>query len=265
MKKIFSNIFLGIMILVFLILSCILYKRILNYQKNEELFQSVSEKIDEIDSEDLSSLYNQTGTEPTDWETLKKDTERAKLFLSYQSLKDENEDYVGWIKIPDTKVDYPVVQSETEPAYYLKRNFKKEKSIYGSIFMDVNCRVGGSKNKIIYGHHMKDGSMFASINRYKDLRYFQNHQIIQFDSLYDIGDYQIASAFSLGVKEAAELEKIISLKNQDEFHQFKRFVQKHSFYDTGTDFDINDTFLTLVTCEYTHKNGKVFVIAKKVN
>lgn len=265
MKRLFSNIFLVIMILVFSILSGILYKRILNYQKNEELLQSVSEKVAEIDSEDLDSLYNQTWTELTDLETLEKDTERAKLFLSYQSLKDENEDYVGWIKIPGTKVNYPVVQSETEPGYYLKRNFKKEKSIYGSIFMDSNCKIGSSKNKIIHGHHMRDGSMFATIDNYKDFQYFQNHHAIQFDSLYDIGDYQIVSAFSLGIKEASELEKIISLKTQDDFHQFKRFVQEHSFYDTGTDFNINDTFLTLVTCEYTHKNGKFFIIAKKVN
>ena len=101
--------------------------------------------------------------------------ERELAYEKYKALYEQNDDFVGWITIDGTAIDYPVMQSIGSPDFYLKHNFQKAYSDYGIPYVDEACAVGLSANTVIYGHHMKDGSMFSSLVKYADKSYFEEH------------------------------------------------------------------------------------------
>ena len=156
------------------------------------------------------------------------------------------------------------MQTIAEPDYYLKHDFNKNKSSHGCIYMDYNVRLKYTKNRLLYGHHMKDGSMFASLVKYDSIDFYNEHPIIEFDTLSTLNDYQIIGAFKSPQKDLESLQKVLLLSDESQFNTFKEYFEKNRFYDTGIDFSYDDSFLTLMTCEYTYKNGRFFVLAKKI-
>ena len=195
--------------------------------------------------------------------TLQKD--RIKTFLSYRNLKDINSDYCGWLHIPDTKIDYPVLQSQSKQDFYLNHDFYKDKNSSGSIYLDNACIIGFSNNYIIYGHHMKDGTMFANLNKYQSKEYYLDHNKIQFDTLYDIGDYQLVSVLKIPESDLNQSSSFLLAETKDKFNQLTEFINKNKIYDTGQNVYFGDKLLTLITCEYSYKNGRILIIAKRIN
>lgn len=180
------------------------------------------------------------------------------------SLYAKNNDTIGWIQIGDTKIDYPVMQSVTDSDFYLKHNFNKEKTSYGSIYIDSGCRIGYSKNYIIYGHHMKDGSMFAKINDYQDEDFYLNHKVIQFDTFRSLSDYEIIGAFKIPASDIGKLQQILLMNTEEDFLSLQEYFESHKYFDTRIPYSYDDSYLTLMTCEYTNKNGRFFVLAKQI-
>ena len=99
---------------------------------------------------------------------------------NYSALFEMNTDMIGWIKIEDTNIDYPVMQTKNKPNYYLRRNFYKEYSYYGTPYMQENCDINKSDNLIIYGHHIKNNQMFGILEKYKSKDFYNDHRIIKF-------------------------------------------------------------------------------------
>lgn len=194
----------------------------------------------------------------------KSDEERERIFLSYRHLKELNNDYIGWISIPGTNIDYPVLQNIYDPDYYLKRNFEKKSSVYGSIYLDSSCFIGSSHNYVIYGHHMRDGSMFSDLVNYQEEPYYEEHSAIRFDSLYEIGDYEITAVLTIPGSKLGELSKLVLSKNITEFEALMEFINTYKLYDTGVVCEYEDQLLTLMTCEYTYSNGRIIIVAKKI-
>lgn len=111
---------------------------------------------------------------------------------SYQNLYWENTDMVGWILIEDTNIDYPVMQTPTDPTYYLKHDFEKNYTDYGCPFMQADCdALAPSDNLILYGHNMKDGSMFADLAKYRSKDFWQSHKTVWFDTALGSCAYEI--------------------------------------------------------------------------
>jgi len=241
-----------------------LINRYIEAQRQNVQSNQISKIINLVSDEDIESFSNLNETQIS-FEQLQKDRDRAKVFISYQNLKEKNPDYIGWISIPGTVIDYPVLQNKDDYDYYLYRNFDKQKSSYGSIYLDAACNINSGKNYVIYGHHMKDGSMFAALNNYQDQNNFFNQQTIRFDSLYEMGDYQIIAAFKVSSGNLGELSSFISINNKDQFNQFVKFIDSNKFYETGISYSYADKFLTLMTCEYSYRNGRIFIVAKKIN
>ncbi len=118
------------------------------------------------------------------------------LISEYGGLYSQNEDMVGWIRIEDTKINYPVMQSMEEPNFYLKHGFDKKYSDYGCPYIQENCDVERpSDNLVIYGHNMKDGTMFADLMKFKDKSFWERHKTISFDTLTDRYDYEVIAVF----------------------------------------------------------------------
>lgn len=261
MKRLFVNLILLILIIVCLISSFIIGNRIYEYSNYNKLNNSLQHTITEriLLSEEVNGIKSKNESN----EKLFSEDRYIRVQNLYE-LRNTNKDVFGWITIPGTVIDYPVVQNLMEPDFYLKHDFNKSKSSYGTIYMDASCVRGKSKNYILYGHHMRDGSMFASINHYDDINYYNQFPIIQFDTLTGPNNYQIIGAFKISAKNLTSLENIILFNSEEDFNTFKTFFETNQFYDTGVDYSYEDDFLTLMTCEYTYNNGRFFVFAKKI-
>ena len=186
----------------------------------------------------------------------------------YQRLMVENSDMIGWVRIEGTPVDYPVMQTLDEPDYYYRRGFDKEYSAYGMIYMDAACTVTEeetvSPNYILYGHHMKNGSMFASLEQYSSKAYYQEHPVVEFDTKDEFGCYEIIGAVRLPAERLnGEFAAVLAARTEEDYESLVRYVKEHTFYDTGIDAQWPEQLITLTTCEYTQKNGRLLVVARK--
>lgn len=183
----------------------------------------------------------------------------------YSALFDQNNDFIGWICIEGTNVNYPVMQTPDNPDYYLKHSFEKTYSDYGVPYIEESCAVGLSNNVVIYGHHMKNGSMFADLCKYTDKNFYEEHKTIQFDTLSTLGKYEVVAVFKFNTnKETFKYNECCTM-NEEAFREFMSQVHERELYDTGVDAEYGDQLLTLSTCEYTYTNGRLVVIAKKVS
>lgn len=187
----------------------------------------------------------------------------------YKNLVIKNKRLIGWVKIDDTNIDYPVMQT-TNNEYYLDHNLNQEYDKNGSIFMDKDCDVlKPSTNLILYGHHMKSGKMFGGLDKYSDEEYYKKHKYIDFDTIYEKGIYEIMYVFRSRVYSAEEVVfkyyQFIDAVSEAEFDSNMSEMAALSLYDTGVTASYGDRLLTLSTCDYQEKNGRFVVVAKKVS
>ena len=179
-----------------------------------------------------------------------------------------NPDMVGWVKINDTVINYPVMQTKKIPDYYLNHDFYKNESVYGCPYVQANCDVDApSDNVIIYAHHMNDGSMFAGLENYRSKDYWSSHKTISFDTLNKKASYDILAVFAVPVDESDKNTfKFYEFVNAYDSEHYSTFISKCkalSFYETGISAKQGDKLLTLATCEYTNNNGRLVVVAKR--
>lgn len=200
--------------------------------------------------------------------TLDEQSEPREVLDEYKNLLNKNKRLIGWVKIDDTNIDYPVMQT-SDNEYYLEHNLNQEYDKNGSIFMDKDCDVlKPSTNFIIYGHHMRSGQMFGTLDKYEKESYYEEHPYIQFDTIYEKGIYQIMYVFRSRVYSEDEIVfkyyQFIDANSEQEFNSYMAEMEAMSLYDTGVTAEYGDQLLTLSTCDYQEKNGRFVVVAKKI-
>jgi sortase B len=200
--------------------------------------------------------------------TLDEEQEEKEVLDEYKNLLIKNKKLIGWLKIDDTNIDYPVMQT-TDNEYYLTHDLNQEYDKNGSIFMDTECDVlKPSTNFIIYGHHMKTGKMFGELDKYESQDYCEKHPIIQFDTIYEKGTYQVMYVFRSKVYSEDEIVfkyyQFIDANGEQEFNSYMEEMASMSLYDTGVTAEYGDHLLTLSTCDYQEENGRFVVVAKKI-
>ena len=184
------------------------------------------------------------------------------------ALHEQNPDIVGWIKIDDPRVDYPVMWTPDDPEFYLRRNFQKEDSVAGTPFLDAASTMPGSSNWLIYGHNMKNGTMFHDTLKYEDKAFYDGHKTIHFDTLEGEGLYEIvAVCYTQIYEENAQVFKYYqyaSIVDEASFDAYVQGVKALSIYDTGVTPVWGDQLITLSTCEYSVEDGRFIIVARKV-
>ena len=223
------------------------------------------------DSNGSSDLDNSAGTNNgTDDQTVAQGAEQTDpRLLAYRDMNAEYPDFIGWIRIADTQLDYPVMQTPRVPEYYLSRNYNRQKSGHGTPFLDAACDINRpSDNMIIYGHNMNDGTMFATLNKYKDYEFFEQHPLIEFHTLNEIGIYEVVAAFIGDFTAAPDsifyYNHFSNFYNEDEFDSFIENVRTRSIYDMSVTLSYGDQLLTLSTCEYTTYESRMVVLARRI-
>ncbi len=206
----------------------------------------------------------------------------AEMTVDMQELYAQNHDFIGWLKIDDMNIDYPVMQSLYDEEYYLNRDFNKNQSLNGCLIMDTDSVVGtGTKandyedgtppstNLIIHGHNMKNGDMFGNLDKYRDEKFYETHKIIKFQTLYEEREYEIVSVFLSQVYLKTQTDvfkyyKFFRAKNEEEFDDFYNNIKDLSLYDTGVSAEFGDEFITLSVCAYHVENGRLAVVGKRI-
>ena len=208
------------------------------------------------------------GAERNDFSLHKTSTQLPDVLDDYKTLYEKNKKLIGWLKIDDTIIDYPVMQT-SDNKYYLEHNFNQEYDKNGSLFLDCSCSVyPRSTNLIIYGHHMKSGQMFGQLQKYAKESYYEKHTTIQFDTIYEKGTYEIMYVFRSQVYNEDDLVfkyyQFINANSETEFDSYMEEMAALSLYDTGVTASYGDSLLTLSTCDNSQKDGRFVVVAKKV-
>lgn len=182
---------------------------------------------------------------------------------SFNDLLSINEDIVGWISIGDTVVNYPILQAE-ENEYYLNRNYKEEESRAGSIFMDYRNDIQSSdRHTVLYGHNMKDGSMFGDMDNFLEQTYFQEHQQVFFDTLYESYDVELFSVYQT-TTDFYYIET--DFPDDNTYQAFLDEIQGKSSVETNVEVSTEDQIITFSTCDYflSPNEGRLVIHGKLV-
>ena len=250
-----------IFVLSILATACMVYVGIYYYQFEKN----------RVDYENLAELKaKDSAKEPELGYTLTVETQKdmPPILAKYETLYNKNKKLIGWLKIDDTNIDYPVMQTVNNE-YYLDHNYNQEYDKNGSIFLDKDCNAAfPNTNMIIYGHHMKSGKMFGYLNRYSSESYYKEHPQIQFDTIYEEGVYDIMYVFRSRIYNEDEVVfkyyQFIDVNSADEFYSAMDEMARMSLYDTGVTADYGDKLITLSTCDDSEAYGRFVVVAKKV-
>ncbi|MBF2611387.1 class B sortase [Listeria welshimeri] len=180
-----------------------------------------------------------------------------------KSLQKLNKDMAGWLTIADTEIDYPILQS-TDNDYYLHHNYKNEKARAGSIFKDYrNTNEFLDKNTIIYGHNMKDGSMFADLRKYLDKDFFKAHPTFSYES--GLSNYKV-EIFSVYETTTDFYYIETDFPGKQDFDDYLEKVQQQSIYKSNVKVSSKDRIITLSTCdtEKDYEKGRMVIQGKLV-
>lgn len=240
-KKLLSVIFLVMIIVPAICIS----GRIIQYQYEDKQLNQVAELVaDYTVKQPAVSISAGTVME-------------SESFVDIDGLRKENPDVIGFVEIPGTSVAYPVMKSE-EPDYYIRRGFDGKYSVYGSIYMD-NASYTQGTNIVLYGHNMKSGKMFGTLKNYLDTEYCDTHKKIRYITQDKIVCYEVCSVFTASAEDEKLVQNLIPYTEQ-EMENLRSYLYDHG----GMTERINwgDQLITLVTCEYTKEDGRLFVIAK---
>lgn len=236
---------------IFLVSGGLLAKRFWDDKKTENEFS------------DLQSMIDTAATQAPAGE------DTASNGAKFAALKDQNSDFIGWISIEGTSLDFPVMYAPDNKDYYLKHDFKHQYSDYGVPYLDEKTTIGAnaqSNNLIVYGHNMKTGTIFGCLTEYKKAAYYQEHPIIEFDTLYGDAQYEVFAAFAIDVvQDTSFVYNQYVDTDEDAYNAYVDEVIRRSDVNSGIRPVYGEQLLTLSTCEYSSANGRYVVVARRVS
>ena len=187
--------------------------------------------------------------------------------IELSNLYKINNDFVGWLKIENTNINYPVMQTKDIPNYYLKHDFYKNYSSYGTPYISEQCNIKTCDNLIIYGHHINNKKMFGELENYKQKNYYDKHTTITFSTLEDTCKYKIFTVFKTVAYNSKGFRyyDYIEFENKEKFNEFLSKCNELSLYNTNAQPEYGNKLITLSTCEYSNKDGRLVIVAYKLD
>lgn len=230
-------------------------------------------EIGDTTMENNKNADNNNGTdknvEEQTEETVQEETKPEKKMLSeYQEVYAQNNELMGWIRVPGTQIDYPVMQSASSDEYYLEHDFYGNEDKNGTLFISRdNDYIDRDTNIIVYGHNMKSGLMFGELKHYLEDNFWNEHRTVEFDTLYDKGVYEIVAVCLAEVgyqdDEAFKYYQVHNIQSKNDFKSYKSNIKMLSVFGGDVDIAYGDKLLTLSTCNSYTEDGRLFLIAKK--
>ena len=188
---------------------------------------------------------------------------------AFADLLAANPETIGWLQIDGTPVDGVVMYAPYEEDKYLHLDFYGNYSVRGTYYLEEQCDVRTSDNLIIYGHHMKDGTMFGALAAYQDPEYAFAHPTIHFHTLYAAHIYEIVAAINTRVLEEYETGfkyyQYTGSGDTERFEEYRTFIENNRLYNTGVTLQPGDRLITLSTCAYHTANGRFILVGRQIS
>ena len=235
-----------LIILIFIYAGMKLISIFNDYKRASDEYETLSEQV-------IEETPMETEEEEADKKEEKKqsvldlpfDYEVPEYSVYLPSLKAQNPDTVGWIILPDSKINYPIVKSK-DNTEYLTTTFEGQTANSGAIFLDMSCKSDFSnQNAIIYGHNMKNGSMFRALNNLTDKEYFWRHHIFCIDTGNGFEEYEIISCYETTEEDLTSWH--IGFESQEAYGAWLKTVAERCTYECA-DYDVEKNTITLSTC-----------------
>lgn len=189
------------------------------------------------------------------------------LLLQYDALWQQNNDMAGWLWIEGTDIEYPVMYTPDEPERYLHTDFFGKYAAGGCLFIGEG---GGpdAAHIIVYGHHMKNGTMFGSLRKFSSAEYAAEHSVIHLDTLTEEREYEVVTAFYSRVYAVDEVGvfryyQYTDLSDEKNFNSYVNQMWRSALYKTGAEPEFGKRLLVLSTCSYHRDNGRFVVVARE--
>lgn len=217
--------------------------------------------------DDLNKLVEETQTEMEKTAESSDSETDLETYSPYKRLYDLNEDYLAWLKIDGTHVNYPVMYTPEDPEFYLRRGFDKEYAHSGTPFIGEGYTLD-TNYCIIYGHNMRNKTMFADLEKYRDYHFWEEHPTFNIYTLNETRNYEIIATVETRIlnigEEGFEYYYFPALPTEEQFEEFREWIEDNRQYDTGVNFDGDDLIVALSTCDYEVNNGRFVLFAKWV-
>ena len=232
---------------------------------NEELAQLAASTTEATQPE--TQAPTEAPTEATVETTQETEPPEPTMIAAYEEVYNKNTDTVGWLQIDGTKLNNPVVQTPADPNFYLKRDFNKNYSEWGTVYAWGSADLQRpSDNVTLFGHTMKDGSMFACLHNYTSKDFWEQNKLIFFNTLTEYHTYKVYAVFKVSANIGNfAYHQFVDANNAEEFNDFVSTCKAMSFYETGITPVYGDKLLTLSTCEYSLDNGRLVVCAVRMD
>lgn len=246
-----------VMLIVFLVILVICGKFLLDYWQDSYDNRQNYREVEEI-------AFPEKDTEDDETESNADNPMTAIDDFDYQALLDENSDCIGWLKIDGTDISYPVVQGE-DNEFYLYHNFQKNYAICGTLMLDCRNDIeAGQEHLIIYGHQMKDGSMFKQLNEYKKEEYYPEHKEITLFLKNQKYQYEVAAVYVTNVAQSGGYYDFLHKETRKQQMDYLQQMAVYQPYPTGVTVREDDELLSLSSCEYSSTNGRLIVLARRI-
>lgn len=249
-------------IIIICCLSIICYK-FYNYFIDEKLNNEIQSYAPTISDVYLSEDSSQSSSNEVGGNNNPNEAEGDNKTISenQEELKSINSNYEMWIQIPNTEINYPIVQAE-DNEYYLKHNFKNESNMSGTIFVDYRNNIDEDKNIIVYGHNMRNGTMFNNITKFKEDSFFNSNDTINIIRNNILYQYEI---FSIYVEDESKVSLEIEFTDNDAFVNYALNEASKSMYNKNIIITEEDKIITLVTCSYEYTGARTILVGKLKN
>ena len=185
--------------------------------------------------------------------------EKIRVEKEEENLYDKYEDYRGWIKIDNTNINYPIVQGK-DNSFYLDNDINKNYLSSGSIFMNYLNHGFNDENTVLFGHHMRNKTMFAQLKKYKEKEFFYgNNDIVIEVENGKVLKYKVFSAY---VTDSKDNYIKTNFDDKDQYKEFLEDIKNKSQYKLDIDVNENDKIITLSTCSYEFNDARMVVHGK---
>ncbi len=275
-NRLIYNCLLVLFIAIFIGCAIYLISYFMESKKSEDTVDGLKDLVISEDEEDeivFDSNYEEvvvaTETDAGQIEEIKYiDFDGTLVQKKYARLYRQNNDFIGWIKIEDTDIDYPVMQSMYEEEYYIYRDFEKQSSSAGTLFADTSSDIVMSDNILIYGHNMHTGKMFHDLLEYENEDFYKDHKTFTFNTIHGDGTYEVIAAFRTKIYEVDytgfKYYQFFDASSEEEFMSYVKNCVSMTPYTIVNDVKYGDKLITLSTCAYHTTNGRFVVVAKKI-
>ena len=278
-KNTFINILIILLVIAILASAFFIVKISINDGKTQEKFEDpVNITVETENTDPTVPEITETVPEPTEDKSIPYDPcitvrnpetgENVRILPEYYGRYEMNSDIIGWIKIKDTPIDYPVMHTPGRKDFYLSRNWEKEQSSHGCIYMREACDpYKPSDNMTLYGHNMRDGSMFAALQNYRSESYWQSHSTFTFNTLREDRSYEIFATFVTSADEDKifPFHLFVDATDEADYNEFVKGCKELAFYDTDITPKYGEKLICLCTCDYSVSNGRLVVVARQIS